>query len=66
MISGFLHGEDKTLLRIRDLATGEIASVRKTAIQQRTKGGTVMSPALTAGLTRQELLDLIKYLSTLK
>ena len=66
VLSGFAHSEDKTLLRIRDLATGKIAPVQTANIQQRTKGGTVMPPGLTASLTRAELRDLIKYLSTLK
>ena len=66
VLSGFAHSEDKTVLRIRDLATGKVASVQTKNIQQRTKGGTVMPPGLTASLTRTELRDLIKYLSTLK
>jgi putative heme-binding domain-containing protein len=66
VLSGFAHSEDKTVLRIRDLATGKIALVQISNIQQRTKGGTVMPPGLTASLTRAELRDLIKYLSTLK
>ena len=65
VLSGFAHSEDKTVLRIRDLATGKVASVQTKNIQQRTKGGTMMPPGLTASLTRTELRDLIKYLSTL-
>ncbi|SVC64952.1 uncharacterized protein METZ01_LOCUS317806, partial [marine metagenome] len=56
----------KTVLRIRDLATGITATVQTANIQQRIKGGSVMPPGLTASLTRAELRDLIKYLSTLK
>ena len=66
VLSGFAHSEDKIVLRIRDLATGKTAPVQISNIQQRTKGGTVMPPGLTASLTRAELRDLIKYLSTLK
>ena len=66
VLSGFAHSEDKTVLRIRDLATGKIAPVQISNIQQRTKGGTMMPPGLTVSLTRAELRDLIKYLSTLK
>ena len=65
MLSGFAHSEDKTVLRLRDLATGKIAPVQTANIQERIKGGTVMPPGLTASLTRVELRDLIKYLSTL-
>ena len=66
VLSGFAHSENKTVLRIRDLTTGKIAPVQTGNIQQRTKGGTVMPPGLTASLTQTELRDLIKYLSTLK
>ena len=54
------------MLRIRDLTTGKIATLQVGNIKQRSKGGTVMPPQLTASLTRAELRDLIKYLSTLK
>ena len=66
VLSGFAHSEDKTVLRVRDLATGKIAPVQIANIKQRTRNGTVMPPGLTASLTRAELRDLIKYLSTLK
>ena len=66
VLSGFAHSEDKTVLRVRDLATGKIAPVQTANIKQRTSNGTVMPPGLTASLTRAELRDLIKYLSTLK
>jgi putative heme-binding domain-containing protein len=66
VLSGFTHSEDKTVLRVRDLATGKIAPVQTANIKQRTLNGTVMPPGLTASLTRAELRDLIKYLSTLK
>ena len=66
VLSGFTHSEDKTVLRVRDLATGKIAPVQTSNIKQRTLNGTVMPPGLTASLTRAELRDLIKYLSTLK
>ena len=66
VLSGFAHSEDKTVLRVRDLATGKIAPVQTSNIKQRTLNGTVMPPGLTASLTRAELRDLIKYLSTLK
>jgi putative heme-binding domain-containing protein len=66
VLSGFAHSEDKTVLRVRDLATGKIATVQTANIKQRTRNGTVMPPGLTGSLTRAELRDLIKYLSTLK
>jgi putative heme-binding domain-containing protein len=66
VLSGFAYSEDKTVLRVRDLATGKIAPVQTANIEQRTRNGTVMPAGLTASLTRAELRDLIKYLSTLK
>ena len=66
VLSGFAHSEDKTVLRVRDLATGKIATVQTANIKQRFRNGTVMPPDLTASLTRAELRDLIKYLATLK
>ena len=63
---GFVHSEDKTVLRIRDLATGKIDPVQTANIKQRTQGGTVMPPGLTVSLTRTELGDFISYLFTLK
>jgi putative heme-binding domain-containing protein len=65
-LNGFAHSEDETVLRIRDLTTGKIATLQVGNIKQRSKGGSVMPPQLTASLTRTELRDLIKYLSTLK
>ena len=66
VLSGFAHSENKTVLRVRDLATDKIATVQTVQIKQRIRGGTVMPPGLTSSLTRVELRDLIKYLSTLK
>ena len=66
VLSGFVHSEDKTVLRIRDLATGKIAPVQTANIKQRTQGGSVMPPGLIVSLTRTELRDLISYLFTLK
>ena len=65
VLSGFAHSEDKTVLRIRDLTSGKIATLQLSNIKQRNKGGSVMPPQLAANLTRAELRDLIKYLSTL-
>ena len=66
VFNGFLQGEDKKALHIRDLTTGTVATVPRGNVAQYRKGGTMMPPGLTASLTRAELRDLIKYLSTLK
>jgi len=66
VLSGLVHSEDKKALRLLDLASGKITTVQAGAILRRARGGTVMPPGLTTSLTRAELRDLIKYLSTLK
>jgi putative heme-binding domain-containing protein len=64
--SGFLHVADKKTIRIRDLASGATVVVPTTNLATRSKAQTVMPPGLTDSLTKTELRDLIKYLSTLK
>ena len=49
-----------------DLARGEVVVVPSRNLASRSKAQTVMPPSLTDSLTRAELRDLIKYLSTLK
>ena len=66
MLSGLVHSEDKKALRLLDLASGKITTTQAGAILKRSRGGTVMPPGLAASLTRAEMRDLIKYLSTLK
>ena len=65
VLSGLVHSEYKVTLRLLDLASGKITTTQTGAILKRSRGGTVMPPGLTASLTRAELRDLIKYLSTL-
>jgi putative heme-binding domain-containing protein len=64
--SGFLQAADKKTISIRDLASGATVVVPATNLASRSKAQTVMPPSLTDSLTRTELRDLIKYLSTLK
>jgi putative heme-binding domain-containing protein len=65
-LSGFLHSADKQGVSIRDLASGATVVVPNTNLTTRSPAQTVMPPSLTDSLTRTELRDLIKYLSTLK
>jgi putative heme-binding domain-containing protein len=64
--SGFLQAAERKAISIRDLASGNIVVVPSTNLATRSKAQTVMPPSLTDSLTRAELSDLIKYLSTLK
>lgn len=66
VITGFADGQKGGLFRVRDLITGNISTIRKAEIKSQTRNGSMMPQGLTAGLTQPELLDLIKYLSTLK
>ncbi|MBT3636706.1 MAG: c-type cytochrome [Opitutae bacterium] len=64
--SGFLQAAERKAISIRDLASGEVVVVPSGNLASRSKAQTVMPPSLTDSLTRTELRDLIKYLSTLK
>ncbi|HAE10672.1 MAG TPA: hypothetical protein DCG39_03415 [Opitutae bacterium] len=64
--SGFLQAAERKAISVRDLASGEVVVVPSTNLVSRSKAQTVMPPSLTDSLTRAELRDLIKYLSTLK
>ena len=66
VLSGYLEKQDETRLLIRDAATGTTTAVPSRDIEKRHDAGTLMPPGLTATLTRNELRDLIRYLSELK
>ena len=66
VISGYLEDESNDRLIVRDIATGERRTLARARISQRNDAGTVMPAGLTAGLSRQELADLIRYLSELR
>ena len=52
-------------LVMRQLAAESLVTVRKEQIASKAVVGSAMPSGLTAGMTRQELLDLIRYLSKL-
>ena len=52
-------------LIMRQLAVDSLVTIRKDDIASKQEMGSAMPAGLTAGLTRQQLLDLIRYLSTL-
>jgi putative heme-binding domain-containing protein len=64
--SGFLQAAERKAISVRDLASGEVVVVPSANLASRSKAQSVMPPRLTDSLTRTELRDLIKYLSTLK
>ncbi|MEO0446919.1 MAG: hypothetical protein AAF191_12670, partial [Verrucomicrobiota bacterium] len=66
VISGFDDGYRQGFYHVRNLATGEVTRIRRGEVKSETKTGSMMPAGLTASLDRQELRDLIKYLTTLK
>ncbi|MGB0578564.1 MAG: PVC-type heme-binding CxxCH protein [Limisphaerales bacterium] len=65
-ITGFADGERGGLVRVRDITSGHITTIRRNEVKTRNNSGSMMPQGLTASLTQQELRDLIKFLSTLK
>jgi putative heme-binding domain-containing protein len=63
--SGYAISEDATELRLRDVATNSVQRIPKTSIAKRINAGTIMPEGLTASLSRQELCDLMAYLTRL-
>ena len=62
---GYKLRETPLELTLRDLATGHEVRLAKPRIQQLTDSGTAMPDGLTASMTRDELRDLVRYLSEL-
>ena len=55
---------DRDLL-LRDLSSANLRRIPRKQIASRSKAGSAMPPGLTAGLTRSQLRDLIRYLHEL-
>ncbi|MBT5813695.1 MAG: c-type cytochrome [Opitutales bacterium] len=66
VISGYVDTENNQRIIIRDAATGVTQTVPVNQVADRQDAGTLMPPGLTAGLSRADLRDLIRYLSELK
>ncbi len=64
-LSGFLTAEDDTKVVIRELATGKARDLPRDGIEARRSGSTPMPDGLVAALSRQQQLDLIRFLSEL-
>lgn len=63
VISGYVETEDKERVIIRDAVAGSTQVIPAKQIANRTDAGTLMPQGLTAGLSRAQLRDLIRYLS---
>lgn len=66
IFSGYEDRVEKGVLYLRDTATQEIVPIAQDQIGKRDEIGTVMLPGLTNSLTREQLRDLIAYLTVLK
>ena len=66
VVSGHLKQEDKQRIVIRDAATQSEKTIAPKDVASRQDAGTIMPPGLTAGLTRDELRDLVRFLSERK
>ena len=64
--SGYREKEENGILHLRDTVTGAVQAIPQTEISKLDNIGTLMPAGLTGGLTREELRDLIAYLSGLK
>jgi putative heme-binding domain-containing protein len=64
-LAGYKVAETPTELQLRDMATQQLSTLPKSAIQTRADAGSLMPEGLTASLTREELRDLIAYLAAL-
>lgn len=63
VISGHLKHEDKQRIVIEDAVTRTRKTLAPGHVDQRQDAGTVMPPGLTSQLNREELRDLIRFLS---
>ncbi|QOV88860.1 PVC-type heme-binding CxxCH protein [Humisphaera borealis] len=60
--SGYAISETGEEMQLRDVATNTIQRIAKANIAKRVNAGTIMPEGLTAGLSREELQDLVAYL----
>tara|TARA_B110000037_G_scaffold219999_1_gene286558 strand:+ start:339 stop:3317 length:2979 start_codon:yes stop_codon:yes gene_type:complete len=66
VIGGYVDTENKQRIVIRDAATGTTQSIATAQVAIRQDAGSLMPPGLTAGLSRADLRDLIRFLAEQK
>jgi putative heme-binding domain-containing protein len=62
---GYAVGEDRNELKLRESLGNQVLTILKSEIQQRRQSGSLMPAGLVDGLSREEFVDLVKYLSEL-
>ncbi|MCA9008628.1 MAG: c-type cytochrome [Planctomycetaceae bacterium] len=65
LVNGYRHSADEKQVTLRDPATGKLTSIERDRIEEEIDGSTVMPAGLTAAMTRQQQLDLVRFLSEL-
>ncbi|MEM1294292.1 MAG: PVC-type heme-binding CxxCH protein [Verrucomicrobiota bacterium] len=66
VFNGYRDREEKGVLWLRDVISGRSEPIRQNQIAHRNDVGTLMPAGLTANLSREELRDLVRYLSELR
>ncbi|MCX8237563.1 MAG: HEAT repeat domain-containing protein [Akkermansiaceae bacterium] len=66
VIGGYVDTENEQRIVIRDAATGTTQSIATGQVATRADAGSLMPPGLTAGLSRTDLRDLIRFLAEQK
>ena len=65
VVTGYTLKETVDELHLRDTATNKIRRIAKNKIMSITDAGSVMPKGVTSALTRPELLDLVRFVSSL-
>ncbi|TVS14560.1 MAG: heme-binding domain-containing protein, partial [Planctomycetaceae bacterium] len=65
IITGYKADSTEQNVTLRDPASGKLTTIARDDIEEELVGGSVMPDGLTAAMTRQQQLDLIRFLSEL-
>ena len=65
VFTGYKHSSDDNQVTLRDPATSKLTTIARADIEEEIAGSTVMPAGLTAAMSRQQQLDLIRFLSDL-
>ena len=63
MITGYKQSSDDNQVTLRDPATGNLTTIDRNNVEEEIAGSTVMPAGLTAAMTEERQLDLIRFLS---
>ena len=65
VVSGYRQETDDGQIALRDPASGKIVRIERAEIEEEIRGATPMPANLTAGMSRMQQLDLVRFLSEL-